>query len=241
MMRKWALATTALALSATAAAAQPWGYGRGDYGVQGGELVLYEHTYFQGRPVTLRGPEPNLVPLGFNDVASSARSRGSWEVCEHVGFQGRCWRIGGDEPDFVRMGFNDTISSARPLGGRDDRRDRRRGVETWGDPHERGGRDPNEGRDDRWGGGRDSRRGGDPIVLFEHAGFGGRSAGINGDLSNLNAIGFNDRASSVQVNAGAWRLCSDAYGQGRCVVVDRDADLTSLGLNDQVSFVGRVR
>ena len=237
MVNRFALLTVAALAAAVAgpAAAQPWGYGRGDYGVQGGELELYEHTFYDGRRVVLRGAEPNLIPLGFNDVASSARSRGTWEVCEHVNFQGRCWRIGGEEPNFVAAGFNDTISSARPLGRREDRRERRedRRRDRWDDPYP-----PNEGRDGRWS---DRGRGGDPIVLYEHAGFGGRAQGINGDLSDLRSVGFNDRASSVQVNSGAWRLCSDAYGQGRCVVVDRDADLTALGLNDAVSFVGRVR
>lgn len=228
MFKRLVLASVAaVAALAGAAAAQPYGRDRGGYGAQGGELVLFEHVDYRGRPLALRGEEPNLVPLGYNDLASSIRTRGAWEVCEDVYFQGRCWTVDGDQPNLVYAGFNDRISSARPLG-------RRGGRDRWDDRRDR--------YDDRGRPGPDRRaRGGDPIVLYEHAGFGGRAAGINGDLSDLNSIGFNDRASSVQVNAGAWRLCSEAYGQGRCVIVDRDADLTQLGLNDQVSFVGRVR
>lgn len=209
----------------SAAVAQPWGRDRGGYGAQGGELVLYQDAYYRGREVVLRGPEPDLVRLNFNDAASSLRARGEWEVCEHVNFQGRCWRVGGDEPRFSGA-WNDTISSARPAG---------RGGGGWDRPGRPGpGGWDRPGRPDRPG------RGGD-MVLFEHAYFQGRAVEIGDNEPDLNRLGFNDVASSLRLRGGTWRICEHAYFQGTCIVVQTDlGDLNQLRMNDRVSSVQRI-
>jgi hypothetical protein len=79
------------------------------------------------------------------------------------------------------------------------------------------------------------------VILFEDVGFRGGSVRIDRDISNLNALGVNDAASSMSVRGGAWQICEDADYRGRCVVVDGDvADFRKLGLNDRISSIRRV-
>lgn len=224
-MKRTILLIALFASAATVAMAQPGrrdrDRGRWNDG-GGGELVLYEHDGFGGRQVVLNGPEANLTRYGFNDAASSLRARGRWEVCEHVNFQGRCFPVEGDQ--YSLRGFNDTISSARPLDGRGG----------YGGGYDGGYRPPQGsiGRGGRGGG----------AVLFEHAGFSGRAIEVRDEEPDLNRLGFNDVASSIQVGRGAWRLCSDAYFQGTCVVVQTDLpNLNDLRMNDRVSSIQRIQ
>ena len=79
----------------------------------GGEVVLFEHDGFRGEARPLRGDEPDLSRLGFNDRVSSMRiSRGSWEFCEHAYFQGKCWRYDYDMASLPKK-QNDRYSSVR--------------------------------------------------------------------------------------------------------------------------------
>ena len=54
------------------------------------------------------------------------------------------------------------------------------------------------------------------ITLFEGSNFQGRSITFNGEATNLDPIGFNDRAASIIVRDGVWEGCVDAYFQGGC-------------------------
>lgn len=79
----------------------------------GGGVVLFEHRDFGGESRPLRGDEPDLARLGFNDRVSSMRiMRGEWEFCEHAYFQGRCWRYDYDVPVLPNK-QNDRFSSVR--------------------------------------------------------------------------------------------------------------------------------
>lgn len=79
----------------------------------GGGVVLFEHDGFRGEARPLRGDEPDLGRLGFNDRVSSMRiSRGSWEFCEHVYYQGKCWRYDYDMASLPKK-QNDRYSSVR--------------------------------------------------------------------------------------------------------------------------------
>ena len=78
------------------------------------------------------------------------------------------------------------------------------------------------------------------IVFFNGPDFNGRRFGADHSISNLANEGFNDRASSVQVNNGTWQLCTDAYFRGRCVTLQRGqyANLSQVGLSkDRKSVV----
>lgn len=86
-----------------------------------------------------------------------------------------------------------------------------------------------------WGGGRAD------VVLFEHAGFDGRAYEVDGDISNFASVGFNDRASSIQVRRGEWELCDDAKFRGRCWRVSSDIRNFPGEMNDRVSSIRRIR
>lgn len=80
------------------------------------------------------------------------------------------------------------------------------------------------------------------LVLFEHDQYGGRSLAVRERVDNLAESGFNDRASSVQVQGEAWQLCTDADFRGQCVVLQpgRYPSLREIGLNDAVSSARRL-
>jgi len=135
-MRKTAFLITcgAIALLTTGAVAQDRGYDRRDDRYDrrddrrddryddrrgggrwggGGEVILFEHDGFRGEARPLRGDEPDLVRLGFNDRVSSMRiSRGTWEFCEHAYYQGKCWRYDYDMASLPKK-QNDRYSSVR--------------------------------------------------------------------------------------------------------------------------------
>ena len=79
----------------------------------GGDVVLFEHDGFRGEARPLRGDEPDLSRLGFNDRVSSMRiQRGAWEFCEHAYYQGKCWRYDYDAASLPKK-QNDRYSSVR--------------------------------------------------------------------------------------------------------------------------------
>ncbi|MDO1558820.1 beta/gamma crystallin-related protein [Brevundimonas sp. 2R-24] len=88
-------------------------------------------------------------------------------------------------------------------------------------------------RDDRW----DDRRGGRGrgIVVYEHAGFQGRSMSFRGAIVDLRETGMNDRISSMEVR-GTWLACSDSHFRGQCrTFTGRVYDLRQQGFNDRIS------
>ena len=94
---------------------------------------------------------------------------------------------------------------------------------------------PQGGYDDR---GYD-RGGGPSIVLYDGYNYTGRAFEVRGDIDNLRDEGFNDRARSVRIYSGRWKLCREAE-QSRCEHVSRDVpDLRTINAADQISSVER--
>jgi hypothetical protein len=58
--------------------------------------------------------------------------------------------------------------------------------------------------------------GGGGAVIYDGAGFYGRSFEVTGPIPNFGTTGFNDRAQSMVVEGGTWELCQDASFSGRC-------------------------
>lgn len=54
------------------------------------------------------------------------------------------------------------------------------------------------------------------IILYDQPNFQGQSLTINRATSDLSAMRFNDRASSLRVVSGQWELCVDANFSGGC-------------------------
>lgn len=176
-----------------------WGGGGhrpdGGWGGSGGaEVVLYDGQNFQGQIGVLRAATPNFERLGVNDrVASLIVRRGSWEFCTDANYRNNCRVYGPGQYAQIWGGQDDRYSSARPVG-------------STGGPGWSGG------------GGSGSGGGNARIRLFEYPGFSGRSIWLRDSVSSFEQIDFNDRAESMVVEGGDWRLCSDANGQGNCQV-----------------------
>lgn len=75
------------------------------------------------------------------------------------------------------------------------------------------------------------------ISLFTDADFRGRPLSVREPITNLDRIGFNDRASSAIVHSGAWEICEHKDFGGRCIVLEPGEYRMFEGFNDQASSV----
>jgi uncharacterized protein YcfJ len=75
------------------------------------------------------------------------------------------------------------------------------------------------------------------ITFYEGEGFRGRAVTTDERVWNFERFGFNDRASSVVVDRGAWEVCEHARFEGRCVILRRGSypSLRGVGLDNQIS------
>jgi hypothetical protein len=205
----------ALAAAITFIGAQAWA-----------QVTLYEHADFQGPALTLERAENDLRRERFNDRASSIVVQGgNWQICDEGDFRGHCVVLGpGQYHQLTDMHMNDRISSLRPVRGGE--------QPIYGRP---GWNDNPRGDNRRWDDRRWPERG--QLILYEHDNFQGRSVRVNRDAVTLDFAGFNDRASSIVVNAGRWQVCSDAEFRGNCMVLrpGEYANLSAMGMNDRVT------
>jgi hypothetical protein len=171
-----------------------------DWGSAAGpEVEVFDRESFATPLRTLRGAAPNFDTLGINDaVASLIVHRGTWQFCTDGYYRGDCVTFGPGR--YPRLpGRDDKFSSARPVEG------------GWGGGGEGGWGSAGGG----WGGGA-GWSGPARIRIFEYANFGGRSIWLDRNTPDFDRMGFNDRAESVIVEGGRWRLCSDGFGKGEC-------------------------
>ncbi len=74
------------------------------------------------------------------------------------------------------------------------------------------------------------------IVLYSDTNLRGASVELTADQYRLAAVGFNDKARSVEVKGGVWLLCADANLKGNCEYVDRTVrNLGEIGLSGKIS------
>lgn len=135
MKRALFLATAALTLIASAAAAQPRydpprddqrreEQPRGDQprfdpsrdGRARHSITLYGRPDFDGRPFQTFSEITNL-PKQFNDRAMSLRIEGrrAWQVCSNSDFKGHCEVFDHDVTDLRQFGLGGQVSSMRPV------------------------------------------------------------------------------------------------------------------------------
>lgn len=178
-----------------------------------GRVDLYDAYGFGGRIYSVNGTIENLAAVGFNDRAQSMIvHEGTWEACEHAEFRGSCQTfVPGRYPTLAQL--SGRMSSLRQVayGGGPGG-----GVGDWG----RGAR----------------------AVLYEGADLSGRAFVINTEVvSNFANTGFNDRASSLRIEAGYWVFCSDANFNGDCQTFGPgDYPTLPWGLNNRISSGRRI-
>jgi hypothetical protein len=184
---------------------------RGGYG---GGAVLHVNNGFGGDAIGVDGAIPDLSRVRFNDRASSISIQsGVWELCSDANFRGKCATIDTSVARLSGLQLNDNVSSIRPAGyGR---------------------------RDDR-GWNQALRGNAAAVVLFSNGNQRGDPIEISGDVADLTAYRFNDRASSILVTRGTWLVCEHANYRGRCEVVSQGSgDLRPIGMNDNISSIRR--
>jgi hypothetical protein len=180
-------------------------------------IFLYDGPNFTGQRVDVSWDINNLSELGFNDRTDSlVVARGeTWVICEHDDLGGRCERVQGEIADLGRYGLRNEITSLRRI---DD------GYGGWND----GGY-----RDGGW------NQGGE-IILYDQFSQRGRSVRIRDEITNLERLGFNDQALSLEVlGYDRWLVCEDADFRGRCEEVSGEVDNLHL-LNREISSVRRL-
>lgn len=57
------------------------------------------------------------------------------------------------------------------------------------------------------------------VTLHDQANLRGRTALVEGPVSNLRELGFNDRTVAVEVHGGRWELCSRGDFRGQCITL----------------------
>jgi uncharacterized protein YcfJ len=183
------------------------------------QVTLYEQNGFRGRSFTTDRQLGNLERNGFNDRASSVEVVGErWEVCEDVRFSGRCAVLRpGRYPSLAAMGLNDRVTSLRAVSRGDYVDDDRYAPVPVAAPA------PVPGQ----------------VTFYEREGFGGRSFTTDRPIDNFERLGFNDRASSIDVVGAPWEVCEDDRFNGRCAVLrpGRYPSLTAMGLDNRISSV----
>ncbi|WP_197507252.1 beta/gamma crystallin family protein [Mitsuaria sp. 7] len=80
------------------------------------------------------------------------------------------------------------------------------------------------------------------ITFYENENFRGRNAGTESQINFLKEIGFDDRASSIEVRGERWEVCEDPGYSGRCRVLQPGSypSLKSMGLDNRISSARRV-
>ena len=79
------------------------------------------------------------------------------------------------------------------------------------------------------------------LTLYPEGDFQGRPLNVVIDMRQLASMNFNDRASSLVIEKGAWVLCTEEDFSGKCVTLEpgRYQSLEEMGLDDSITSVRR--
>ena len=152
---------------------------------------------------------------------------GRWLLCTGANYTGDCLTFSRNVPNLGQYGINNNVSSLRPVTGNP------WGGNWWSNNPWRG----------TWFGFAFSNRkpGRGDLVIFEDAGYRGRSAVVDRNMPNLRRTGLNDNISSLSVRDGVWKLCAQANYRGRCITVSDDVYNLRGVFNDRISSIQRIR
>ena len=155
------------------------------------DVELYDRPDFGGMRLTLNAATGDLAPYGLGArVSSVIITRGQWEFCTQPQFRGACVTVGPGRYNRLPPALNDNLASLRPAGG---------------GPLPPGRPDP---RPDPYGA---------PSIVLYAGDFSGPELRVTDAMNDLRSRGFNDTATTVDVLAGTWDLCSDGGFSGECL------------------------
>ena len=214
--------------------------------VQSGTWRLWEHINFTGRSYKVGPGDYDIALIKEkigNDVISSVELLPKILLYEHAHFKGRELTLESSTSDLRSSNFNDKASSVKVQYG------------TWrlwehvnftGRCYQVGPADYDiELIKEKIGNDVISSVELLPkIVLYEHAQFKGRELALESSTSDLHSSNFNDKASSVKVQSGMWRLWEHVNFTGKSYQVvpgDYDIELIIAKIgNDVISSVEKL-
>lgn len=74
------------------------------------------------------------------------------------------------------------------------------------------------------------------IILYDDANYQGESLRVDRYVRNISRLGFNDRAASIRVISGTWRVCKHTDLEGDCRTISEDVPWLD-GLNNHITSV----
>jgi hypothetical protein len=194
--------------------------------LQAQEIQLCDDRMY-GRPCfTVRRDIADLRRGGIDNKTSSLRvSGGAWMVCNRPNFRGACRTFTQSIGDLRNTEFQDNISSVRRVGNGS------------GGGGFNGGSGSNNGS----GGGYNDGNGSSSscstssrasLVLFEDRVYRGSCLAVTGSVGDLS--NFRNRASSVRVVRGRWKLCTGVNFRGACQIVSSDRPLLGSAYDNRI-------
>ena len=211
--------------------------------VQSGTWKLWEHVNFTGRCYQVGPGDYDIGIISAqigNDVISSVELVPKIILYEHGGFKGRERALESSIGDLRSSNFTDKASSVKVQSG------------TWKlwEHINFTGRCYQVGPGDYDIGIISAQIGNDvissvelvpKIILYAHGGFKGRERTLESSIGDLRSSNFTDKASSVKVQSGTWKLWEHINFTGRCYQVgpgDYDIGIISAQIgNDVISSV----
>ena len=182
-------------------------------------ITVYSELGFGGNSAQFTDSISDLIPRGLNDTISSVQiDGGTWKFCSDVGYRGNCQTLGpGSYNNLSSLGLQDSISSMQLVSG--------------GSSSGSGSGSGSGGS----GSGSSSPTG--LITVYFDPNYGGTSASFSQSMADLIPRGLNDMISSVRIQSGTWKLCSDVGYRGHCRTLGPGSysDLSGLGLQDTIS------
>ena len=172
-----------------------------------GQVTLYEGQDFQGRSIEARVQVPALTRSAFDESAGSiVVDSGTWEVCTGAYYEGTCAQLPPGNYPRMQERLNGRILSAREV-------DDALPPVSLAPPSVLVVPAPSDDFDVAKG----------RIVLYENPNFSGNRVvverGIAQDLDWANFVNSSHKATSIRVEAGTWRVCSDIALQGECRIL----------------------
>jgi Beta/Gamma crystallin len=159
-------------------------------------IRLYQAENYHGNGRLFAAEEQNLRAEGDpSQVASAKVITGRWLLCERAFFGGSCLWISHDIPSFHALAFGSEVESLRPE------------------------RVPVLRR--QWGDRRPASR--SSLALFSGANYEGDWVALKESAPNLGEAGVAFSPSSVVLQSGAWRLCTQPDFAGACLSMTASA------------------
>ena len=199
------------------------------------EIQLCDDKLYRRPCFTVRRDIADLRRAGIDNKTSSLRvSGGAWMVCNRPNFRGQCRTFTQSIGDLRNTEFQDNISSVRRVGN---------GGGGYNDGNGGGGYNGGNGGGGYNGGDGSSNgcstSGRASLVLFEDRVYRGSCLAVTGSIGDLS--NFRNRASSVRVVRGTWKLCTGVNFRGSCEIVSSDRPFLGSAYENRIMSAQQLR